>query len=88
MLLAAALASSAQLCMIRGFRSGEASALAPLEYIKLPLAAFYGIVLFAEVPDLYTLLGALLIVLSTLYIGHREAQLGKRITTPRTNAEV
>jgi drug/metabolite transporter (DMT)-like permease len=88
MLLAAALASSAQLCMIRGFRIGEASALAPLEYLKLPLAALYGILLFAEVPDLYTLLGALLIVLSTLYIGHREAQLGKRPTAPRANAEV
>ena len=44
--------------------------------------------MFAEVPDLYTLLGALLIVVSTLYIGHREAQLGKRATAPRVNAEV
>jgi hypothetical protein len=34
------------------------------------------------------MLGALLIVLSTLYIGHREAQLGRRPTVPRTNAEV
>jgi drug/metabolite transporter (DMT)-like permease len=88
MLLAAALASSAQICMIRGFRIGEASALAPLEYLKLPLAALYGYLLFTELPDLYTVLGALLIVLSTLYIGHREAQLGKRPTIPRTNAEV
>jgi drug/metabolite transporter (DMT)-like permease len=88
MLLAAALASSAQICMIRGFRIGEASALAPLEYLKLPLAALYGYLLFAELPDLYTMLGALLIVLSTLYIGHREAQLGRRPTVPRTNAEV
>jgi drug/metabolite transporter (DMT)-like permease len=66
MLLAAALASSAQICMIRGFRIGEASALAPLEYLKLPLAALYGYLLFTELPDLYTVLGALLIVLSTL----------------------
>ena len=88
MLLAAALASSAQICMIRGFRIGEASALAPLEYLKLPLAAVYGYLLFTEVPDLYTVLGALLIVLSTLYIGHREAQLGKGIGVPRANAEV
>ncbi|HSA82471.1 MAG TPA: DMT family transporter [Geminicoccaceae bacterium] len=85
MLLAAALASAAQLCFIRGFRIGEASALAPLDYARLPCAALYGIALFAEVPDRYTLLGAALIVLSTLYIGRREAQLGQR---PRANAEV
>jgi hypothetical protein len=66
----------------------EASALAPLEYAKLPFAALYGIALFAEVPDLYTLLGAALIVLSTLFIGRREAQLGKRPAVPRANAEV
>jgi hypothetical protein len=40
------------------------------------------------VPDLYTLLGAALIVLSTLFIGRREAQLGKRPAVPRANAEV
>jgi drug/metabolite transporter (DMT)-like permease len=88
MLLAAVLASGAQLCMIQGFRIGEASALAPLEYLKLPLAALYGMLWFAEVPDRYTLLGALLIGLSTLYIGHREAKLGRRPTVPRANAEV
>ena len=88
MLLAAALASAAQLCFIQGFRIGEASALAPLEYAKLPIAALYGIALFAEVPDRYTLLGAALIVIGTLYIGRREAQLGQRPTVPRANAEV
>jgi hypothetical protein len=40
------------------------------------------------VPDLSTLLGALLIVLSTLCIGHREAQPGQRVTGPRAHAEV
>jgi drug/metabolite transporter (DMT)-like permease len=88
MLLAAALASSAQICMIQGFHVGEARALAPLEYLKLPVAALYGYFLFAELPDLYTFLGALLIALSTLYISHREAQLGRRRAVPRTDAEV
>jgi hypothetical protein len=66
----------------RGERAGT------LEYAKLPFAALYGIALFAEVPDSYTLLGAALIVLSTLYIGRREAQLGKRPAVPRANPEV
>ena len=32
----------------------------------------YGFLLFAELPDLYTLLGASIIVASTLYIARRE----------------
>jgi drug/metabolite transporter (DMT)-like permease len=32
----------------------------------------YGFLLFAELPDLYTLLGASVIVASTLYIARRE----------------
>jgi len=87
MLLVGVLASLAQLCIIRGYKIGEASALAPFEYSRLPFAATYGILLFAEIPDLYTLAGAALIVASTLYIAHREAQLGKQLTVQRASAE-
>jgi drug/metabolite transporter (DMT)-like permease len=66
------LASLTQVCMIRGYRIGEASALAPFEYARLPFAMMYGFLLFAELPDLYTSLGAAIIVASTLYIARRE----------------
>ncbi|MDX1540786.1 MAG: DMT family transporter [Geminicoccaceae bacterium] len=84
MAVAAAFASLAQVCMIRGFRIGEASALAPFDYARLPLAAGFGFLLFGEVPDLFTFAGAGLIVASTLYIARREATLGKRERHPRT----
>ena len=58
--------------MIRSYRIGEASALAPFEYLRLPFAMLYGFPLFAERPDLYTLLGASIIVASTLPIARRE----------------
>jgi drug/metabolite transporter (DMT)-like permease len=64
--------------MIRGYGTGEASALAPFEYSRLPFAAIYGFVLFAELPDLYTLLGASMIAGSTLYIARREHRLSRR----------
>jgi drug/metabolite transporter (DMT)-like permease len=63
--------------MIRGYKIGEASALAPFEYARLPFAALWGYFLFAELPDLYTLLGASIIVGSTLYIVRREQQLSR-----------
>jgi S-adenosylmethionine uptake transporter len=38
----------------------------------------YGFLLFAELPDLYTLLGASIIVASTLYIARREHVLNRQ----------
>lgn len=75
--VAAGSGSIAQVCMIRGFRIGEASALAPFDYARLPFAALFGFVLFSEVPDLQALAGAGLIVASTLYIARREAQIAR-----------
>jgi drug/metabolite transporter (DMT)-like permease len=72
LVLLGCLASLTQVFMIRGYRAGEASALAPFEYFRLPFAMMYGFLLFAELPDLYTLLGASIIVASTLYIARRE----------------
>lgn len=82
--VAAGLASLAQVCLIRGFRVGEASALAPFDYARLPFAAGLGFLMFGEIPDRFALAGALLIVLSTLYIARREAALGARPRPPDT----
>ncbi len=72
LVLLGCLASLTQVFLIRGYAIGEASALAPFEYFRLPFAMLYGFLLFAELPDRYTLLGASIIVASTLYIARRE----------------
>ena len=64
-------------CMVNSLRVGEATAVAPFEYSRLLFAALVGMLFFAERPSLETLLGAALIVGSTLYIAVREARLGK-----------
>jgi drug/metabolite transporter (DMT)-like permease len=78
LVLLGCVASVTQIFMIRGYGTGEASALAPFEYSRLPFAAIYGFFLFAELPDLYTLLGASMIAGSTLYIARREHRLSRR----------
>ena len=65
---------ASQAMIIRAYRSGEASFVAPFDYLKLVLAGLIGFVVFAEVPGPWTLLGALVIVASTFYIARREAQ--------------
>ena len=66
---------SAQSCMTRAMLEGEASIVMPFDYLRLPFAALAGFFIYAEVPDLPTVLGAAIIVGSVVYIGVIEAGL-------------
>jgi len=69
-----ALGALAQSFWIRSFRAGDASVVAPFDYLRLPIAATIGFIGFSELPTLWTFVGAGVIVASTLYIAHREAR--------------
>jgi len=60
------------LCLIRAFQSAPASVVAPFSYSSLIWATLYGYILFSDLPDRWTLIGASLIIGSGLYIFHRE----------------
>lgn len=62
-----------QAMIIRAYRAGEASFVAPFDYLKLILAGVIGFVFFSELPGPWTLLGAAIIVASAFYIARREA---------------
>lgn len=84
-LFIAASGAIAQSCNVRGWAMGEASAMAPFSYFQLIFAGLLGFFLFFEVPDVWTFVGAAIIVASTLYISIREAQLrGAAAKTPTT----
>lgn len=85
LVLIGALGAAGQSCGIRGFRSGEATAVVPFDYSRLLFAGLFGYLLFGDVPTPHTLVGAGLIVASTLYIARREATLGKRPTLNKTD---
>jgi drug/metabolite transporter (DMT)-like permease len=61
-----------QLALIRAFSLGEASMLAPYSYTGLVFAAAWGALFFAELPDFWTICGALVIAGAGLYVWHRE----------------
>jgi len=73
------LATIGQHFIIRAYTEGEASVVSPFDYLRLPLSVAAGVWIFAETPSWWTLAGALIIVVSTLYIARREAQLGKPV---------
>jgi drug/metabolite transporter (DMT)-like permease len=79
-----AISLAAQSCVIRGYKAADASAAAPMEYSRLMFATAFGVFLFGELPDGYTLLGAAVIVLSTLYIARREAITKRRQSDGKT----
>ncbi len=82
LLFMSAVGTVAQSCRIRGLTLGEASAIAPFDYVRLIFAASVGFLIFGEMPDWQTGLGALVIAASTFYIAHREAGMGKTPATP------
>ncbi|MBT6117188.1 MAG: DMT family transporter [Rhodospirillaceae bacterium] len=78
----ALLGTLGQIFAVYAWEAGEATAVAPFDYTRLIFAAIMGYVLFADIPELATVGGAVLIVASTLYIARREA----RLRTGRPNA--
>lgn len=68
---------TSQAMVVRGFRIGEATALSPLDYTRLLFASTIGVLFFAEIPDIWTAIGAGVIIASTVYIARRDARLGK-----------
>ena len=72
----------------RAYQVGDASAIAPFEYIYVPIAAALGYFAWGEVPVWNTLVGMTLIIASGIYIGRREMADARRAKTPAPTAEI
>jgi drug/metabolite transporter (DMT)-like permease len=65
------------LLLIMAFARSEASLLAPYFYTVIVWATLLGWAIFGEVPDLFTFIGAGLIVAAGFYVWHRERKIAK-----------
>jgi drug/metabolite transporter (DMT)-like permease len=70
--VAGVLGSLGHYCLTRGFRTADISATQSLRFLDLIWAALMGWLVFSDVPSQTTLAGALIILLSTLWIARRE----------------
>lgn len=68
------LGAAGQYFATRAFAIAEASAIAPVDYLKLVFALLGGALVFSETPDAWTLVGAAAIVGATAYATYREAR--------------
>jgi len=72
----------AMLLIIVAYRSGEAVIVAPMQYSQMIWAAIFGYLIFGERPDLYTAIGAGVIIASGIYILLRERHRGVSKNNP------
>jgi drug/metabolite transporter (DMT)-like permease len=64
--------TAGQWIVVLAFRYADASVLAPFSYTQLLWVSILGFVIFGEIPDIWTVIGAAFIVASGLYTAHRE----------------
>jgi len=75
-------ATLGQLAVARAFAAADASAVMPFDFFRLVFTAALGFALFGESLDVWTWVGAGVILASSVYIARREARLGKETPAP------
>lgn len=71
-ILVAAAGSIGQYGLARAYRHADVAALAPFDFLQIPIATLIGFLVFAQVPDLVSALGAAIVVAAVLYTINRE----------------
>lgn len=66
-----------QWCMIQAFRLGEATAVAPAGYTRIIFATVIGYWFFAELPDILSIMGIIVVIGSNLFLIYKEGRVGK-----------
>jgi drug/metabolite transporter (DMT)-like permease len=69
---------AAYYAIVAAMRVGEVAVVTPFRYTRLIFALIIGVTVFGEQPDLWTLIGAGVIVASGLYTLMREARVRHR----------
>ena len=78
MATAGVLVGTAQYLVIQAFHTAEASLIIPFKYLTLIWATLFGFVVWGDIPGVWVVSGACLVVGSGLYIMHRETRLHRR----------
>ena len=73
----------ANLWLSQSYKYSEVSLVTPLKYFALVFAIIFGYFIWSEVPTIKTLMGALLVIVSSFIIFRREMTLKKRISVSR-----
>ena len=67
----------AQLALTQALKEGETTVVLPFDFLKLIWVSIFGFWLFGELADLWTWVGAAIIIASAFYMAHREKKLSR-----------
>jgi len=76
------LGGTANLWLSQSYKFSEVSLVSPLKYLALVFAIVFGYFVWDEIPTLKTLMGALLVILSSFIIFRRELSMKKQLSVP------
>lgn len=79
MIVMGTLGGLAHILIINAFRFASASLLAPFNYSMLIWSTILGWLLFAQLPEMRVILGAVIIILAGIYVWHRERRSAEAI---------
>ena len=74
LLFAGLLGVIGQAFLARAYDAGEVSVVAPFDFVRLPVAAVLGYLVFRELPDFWSIAGTTVIVASAIYLLRRGAK--------------
>ena len=70
----------ANLWLTQSYKLSEVSLVTPVKYLALVFAIIFGYLIWDEIPTIKTLLGAVLVVASSIIIFRREIVLKKKLS--------
>ena len=73
----AVFATLGHIALVKAYSLVEITVTQPVTFVQLVWASLLGYFVFVEVPDVWTIVGGMIIVASASYIAHRESQLAR-----------
>ncbi len=70
-------------CLSQAYRIADAASVAPFEYVALPLAVFWGWLIWDDLPDAWAAVGMALILGAGIYVFVREQIRGRSVSRKR-----
>ena len=71
--------SFGNILITEAYRNSDVSLVTPIKYLNLIFAIIFGYIIFNEIPNIFTILGSMFIVVSTIIIFTREKVLKKKL---------
>ena len=68
------------LCIAQALKDADTTAVMPFDFGRLIWASTIGFLFFAEIPDLWTIVGAVVIFSAAMYVAVRESRRGETVT--------